>query len=41
MIEGVFNTETGSFEAYHLKGAEESPISVFPQPYFWRALKRS
>ncbi|WP_255584588.1 beta-galactosidase domain 4-containing protein [Zunongwangia sp. SCSIO 43204] len=37
MIEGVFNTETGSFEAYHLKGAEASPISVFPQPYFWRA----
>ncbi|MCL6218011.1 glycoside hydrolase family 2 TIM barrel-domain containing protein [Zunongwangia pacifica] len=36
-IEGIFNIETGNFEAYHVKGAEGSPISVFPQPYFWRA----
>ncbi|MDN3595526.1 glycoside hydrolase family 2 TIM barrel-domain containing protein [Zunongwangia endophytica] len=36
-IEGTFNTKTGSFESYHLKDSEKSPISVFPQPYFWRA----
>ena len=36
-VEGTFNTETGSFESYHLKGASESAISAFPQPYFWRA----
>ena len=36
-IEGVFNTKTGSFESYHLKDHQQSPISVFPEPYFWRA----
>ncbi|WP_268224103.1 glycoside hydrolase family 2 TIM barrel-domain containing protein [Sinomicrobium oceani] len=35
-IEGVFNTARGVFESYHRKGSE-SPVSVFPQPYFWRA----
>lgn len=34
---GIFNTESGMFESYHLKGSAEEPVSVFPQPYFWRA----
>ena len=36
-VEGTFNTTTGSFESYHLKESSDTPISVFPQPYFWRA----
>ncbi|MEH6407082.1 MAG: glycoside hydrolase family 2 TIM barrel-domain containing protein [Leeuwenhoekiella sp.] len=36
-IEGTFNTKTGLLETYHLKGTSQEPISVFPQPYFWRA----
>jgi beta-galactosidase len=36
-IEGTFNAETGAFESYHIKGSSETPISQFPQPYFWRA----
>lgn len=36
-IEGTFNTKTGAFESYHIKGSSETPIAQFPQPYFWRA----
>jgi beta-galactosidase len=37
MVEGVFNTGTGNFEIYKLKGLNKAPISQFPEPFFWRA----
>ncbi len=36
-VEGIFNTESGTFQSYHLKGSTTEMISKFPQPYFWRA----